>query len=192
MLVFNALGRGSGTFKSLWASSVNIGIIYGLSQIVGMVVVLLRGVDSFATQGEVQRAIPSLALLARTGGERNKAGGISGHDYTVFHLVDRPHGDGDDDRRARSKSPSMARRDPLLGPARTSRRGLCQVSRKIDALEDSRTAGNRGGSALDRPVAGRRADVIAHASTRDDGGSGAVVADAGVLDRPAPSLQQRR
>ena len=45
MLVFNAMGRGSGTFKTLWASSVNIGIIYGISQIVGMAVVLLRGAD---------------------------------------------------------------------------------------------------------------------------------------------------
>jgi hypothetical protein len=67
MLVFNALGRGSGTFKTLWASSVNIGIIYGISQIVGMAVVLLRGADSFATAGEVQRAVPSLALLAPAG-----------------------------------------------------------------------------------------------------------------------------
>src|SRR5580698_2361229 len=49
MLVFNAMGRGSGTFKTLWASSVNIGIIYGISQIVGMAVVLLRGADSFAS-----------------------------------------------------------------------------------------------------------------------------------------------
>ena len=67
MLVFNAMGRGSGTFKTLWASSVNIGIIYGISQIVGMAVVLLRGADSFATAGEVQRAVPSLALLAPAG-----------------------------------------------------------------------------------------------------------------------------
>ena len=49
MLVFNAIGRGSGTFKTLWASSVNIGVIYGISQIVGMAVVLLRGADSFAS-----------------------------------------------------------------------------------------------------------------------------------------------
>jgi hypothetical protein len=67
MLLFNAMGRGSGTFKTLWASSVNIGIIYGISQIVGMAVVLLRGADSFASAGEVQRAIPSLALLAPAG-----------------------------------------------------------------------------------------------------------------------------
>jgi Yip1 domain len=67
MLVFNALGRGSGTFKTLWASSVNIGVIYGISQLVGMAVVLLRGADSFATAGEVQRAVPSLALLAPAG-----------------------------------------------------------------------------------------------------------------------------
>jgi hypothetical protein len=67
MLLFNALGRGSGTFKTLWACAVNIGIIYGLSQIVGMAVVLLRGVDSFATQGDVLRAVPSLALAAPAG-----------------------------------------------------------------------------------------------------------------------------
>jgi hypothetical protein len=67
MLVFNALGRGSGTFKTLWASSVNIGVIYGISQIVGMAVVLLRGADSFASAGDVQRSVPSLALLAPAG-----------------------------------------------------------------------------------------------------------------------------
>jgi Yip1 domain len=68
MLLFNALGRGSGTFKTLWASSVNIGIIYGISQIVGMAVVLLRGVDSFSSMTEVQQAVPSLALLVPSGG----------------------------------------------------------------------------------------------------------------------------
>jgi Yip1 domain len=68
MLLFNALGRGSGTFKTLWASSVNIGIIYGISQIVGMAVVLLRGVDSFSNMSEIQQAVPSLALLLPSGG----------------------------------------------------------------------------------------------------------------------------
>jgi hypothetical protein len=65
MLAFNAIGKGSGGFKTLFASSINIGIIYGLGQVVGGVVVLLRGADSFASVSEVQQAIPSLALLAQ-------------------------------------------------------------------------------------------------------------------------------
>jgi hypothetical protein len=64
MLVCNALGHGEGSFKKLWAASVNIGIIYGLGQIVAAIVVVIRGPASFATASEIQRAIPSLALIA--------------------------------------------------------------------------------------------------------------------------------
>lgn len=67
MLIFNAVGRGSGSFKTLWAASINIGVIYGLSQVVAAIVVLLRGADSFSTAGEIQRTVPSLALLAPGG-----------------------------------------------------------------------------------------------------------------------------
>jgi hypothetical protein len=69
MLVFNAVGHGTGTFKTLWASSVNIGIIYGLGQVVAAIVVLARGAESFGTNAEVQRAVPSLALLAPGGAD---------------------------------------------------------------------------------------------------------------------------
>jgi hypothetical protein len=64
MAVFNAVGHGQAGFGKLWAAAMNICIIYGLGQIVGGIVVLLRGADSFNSNAEVQRAVPSLAMLA--------------------------------------------------------------------------------------------------------------------------------
>jgi hypothetical protein len=87
MLVFNAVGRGTGAFKSLWAASVNIGIVYGLGQIVTAVVVLLRGADSFATAGEVQRAIPSLALVAPSGNVKMAAFLATINPFTIWSVV---------------------------------------------------------------------------------------------------------
>lgn len=67
MLVFNALGRGSGKFSSFWATSINISIVAALGQVIAAVVVILRGADSFASQAELNRAVPSLALLVPGG-----------------------------------------------------------------------------------------------------------------------------
>ena len=87
MLIFNAIGRGSGRFATLWASSVNIGIIYGLSQVVGAVVVLVRGADSFATGADVQRAVPSLALLMPGGGAKLVAFLATINPFTIWSVV---------------------------------------------------------------------------------------------------------
>lgn len=87
MLVFNAIGRGTGSFKSFWAASVNIGIIYGLGQIVTMVVVLLRGAESFAMSGEVQRAIPSLAMLAPAGNVKLAALLSTINPFAIWSLI---------------------------------------------------------------------------------------------------------
>jgi hypothetical protein len=63
LTIFNAVGRGSGSFGKLWAAAMNVCIVYGVGQIVAGIVVMLRGADSFNSGSEVQRAIPSLAML---------------------------------------------------------------------------------------------------------------------------------
>ncbi len=64
LLIFNAIGRGSGTFKTLWASAWNVAITAGIASVLLGVIVMLRGADSFVTQTSVQGAMPSLALIA--------------------------------------------------------------------------------------------------------------------------------
>jgi hypothetical protein len=64
MTVFNAAGKGQGSFGKLWAAAMNMCIVYGIGQIVAAAVVYIRGADSFNSAAEVQRAVPSLALLA--------------------------------------------------------------------------------------------------------------------------------
>jgi hypothetical protein len=65
MLVFNAIGRGSASFASLWAASANIAVAsLGLGAVVAAILVTLRGADTFAHPLDVQTAMPSLALLA--------------------------------------------------------------------------------------------------------------------------------
>jgi hypothetical protein len=65
MLVFNAIGRGSASFASLWAASANIIVAsLGLGTIAAALLVMLRGADTFDKALDVQTAMPSLALLA--------------------------------------------------------------------------------------------------------------------------------
>jgi hypothetical protein len=64
MTIFNAVGKGQADFGKLWAASMNVCVVYGIGQIVSAVVVILRGADSFNSAAEVQRALPSLAMLA--------------------------------------------------------------------------------------------------------------------------------
>ncbi len=64
MLIFNAIGRGSASFASLWAASANIAVpTIALSYVVLAIIVLLRGADSFNSMVSVTGALPSLALL---------------------------------------------------------------------------------------------------------------------------------
>jgi hypothetical protein len=63
MAIFNALGRGDGTFGKYWAAQCNIAIVYALGTIVLAVIVLVRGADSFTTATSVQEAVPNLGLL---------------------------------------------------------------------------------------------------------------------------------
>ncbi|HZZ00906.1 MAG TPA: YIP1 family protein [Candidatus Baltobacteraceae bacterium] len=69
MTIFNAIGKGQANFGKLWAASMNICVLYGIGQVVAAVVVVLRGPDSFNSATEVQRALPSLALIAPAGSD---------------------------------------------------------------------------------------------------------------------------
>ncbi len=65
MTLFNALGRGEGSFGKYWAVACNIGVIgFGIYSILLAGVVLARGADSFNSPQALQGAIPSLAMLA--------------------------------------------------------------------------------------------------------------------------------
>jgi Yip1-like protein len=63
MTIFNATGKGQASFGKLWAAAMNICVLYGIGQVVAAAVVFIRGPDSFNSAAEVQRALPSLAML---------------------------------------------------------------------------------------------------------------------------------
>ena len=63
MLACNAIGKGAGGFGKLWAATVNIGIIYGIFQIVLAIVTIARGPDSFPTSPSIQQALSLAALM---------------------------------------------------------------------------------------------------------------------------------
>jgi len=65
MLIANAIGKGDGSFKKFWALSINVSIVgIGLSSIVIMIIVLVRGADTFNSSADIAGSIPSLAMLA--------------------------------------------------------------------------------------------------------------------------------
>ena len=64
MLVFKALGRGTASFSTLWASAVNIQIpVLAINSLITVIIVMLRGADSYNSSAEIQTAMPSLGLL---------------------------------------------------------------------------------------------------------------------------------
>lgn len=63
LLIFNAIGRGQGSFANYWAAQWNIGIVTAASSLALAVIVMLRGANSFNSAAEVQSAMPSLAML---------------------------------------------------------------------------------------------------------------------------------
>lgn len=64
MLIFNAIGRGSASFASLWAVSANVAVpTVALSNIVLGIIAIARGAQSFDSTEAVSGALPSLAML---------------------------------------------------------------------------------------------------------------------------------
>lgn len=74
MLVANAIGRGDGTFKKFWALAVNAAIIgTGLSSLVLMLIVLIRGAGGFGSSSEITGALPGLGMLVPAGAKAASA-----------------------------------------------------------------------------------------------------------------------
>lgn len=63
LTIFNAVGRGSGSFGKYWAAQWNIAIVGMIGSVVLCVIVIARGADSFSSAADVQSAMPSLAML---------------------------------------------------------------------------------------------------------------------------------
>ncbi len=69
MLIGNTIAHGDGTFKKLWALSINSAVVsIGIGLLLTGLICVVRGPASFSSPNEVQRALPSLALLAPGGG----------------------------------------------------------------------------------------------------------------------------
>ena len=65
LLIFNALGRGTGRFTTLWASMMNVAIPgFGLYLLAGGIIALIRGPNSYNSAVDSFLAMPSLAWLA--------------------------------------------------------------------------------------------------------------------------------
>ena len=84
LLIGNALGRGTGSFRSLWAASVNIGVpTAALGQLFVAIVGIIRGPEAFASMADLFHAVPSLAWIVPGAG--GLIGGMLGS-ISVFVL----------------------------------------------------------------------------------------------------------
>lgn len=64
MLLAKVIGKGDGTFKTLWSGSMNVLVpSYALAQIILAIIVLLRGPDAFNSFLDLARALPGLGTL---------------------------------------------------------------------------------------------------------------------------------
>ena len=88
LAVFNALGRGSGSFKQYWAAAVNISVpAFALYSLVGAIIAIARGPESFVTLKSVQTSLPSLALLAPDAGVKLSAALAVVNPFSIWGAV---------------------------------------------------------------------------------------------------------
>jgi len=74
MLVANAIGRGTATFKQLWAAAVHISVItFGVLFIFNGLITMLRGPQSYPNTAALAAALPSAAWAAPHGGVKTVA-----------------------------------------------------------------------------------------------------------------------
>jgi hypothetical protein len=64
LLVINIAAKGKANFRKLWSLAVNITVVgYGVTLLVMMLVIALRGPDAFDSLASITNTIPGLALL---------------------------------------------------------------------------------------------------------------------------------
>ncbi|GAC1391449.1 MAG: hypothetical protein NVSMB31_08860 [Vulcanimicrobiaceae bacterium] len=74
MLIFNAIGSGSATFKQLWAVAVNISIPgFALYSIVAGIIAMVRGPNGYNSTNDIYLSFPSLAWIAPSAGVKTVA-----------------------------------------------------------------------------------------------------------------------
>ncbi|GAC1501701.1 MAG: hypothetical protein NVS1B14_06220 [Vulcanimicrobiaceae bacterium] len=63
-LIFNAAAHGRGTFTTLWASTMNVGVVgFGLYQLVNGILAVVRGPNGYNSTLDSLLSMPSLAWL---------------------------------------------------------------------------------------------------------------------------------
>jgi hypothetical protein len=68
LLVTNIAAKGKADFRRLWALTMNVAVVgYGITFLVILLVVLVRGPESFDTINSLTNAVPGLGLLAPPG-----------------------------------------------------------------------------------------------------------------------------
>lgn len=88
LALFNALGRGSGTFKQYWAAAANIAVPgFAFNSVVAAVITLARGPESFVTIKSLQTAMPSLAMLAPDAGVKLTAALATVNPFSIWGAV---------------------------------------------------------------------------------------------------------
>ncbi len=68
LLVINIIGKGKANFGRIWALVCNISVVgYGVTLLVMMLVITLRGPDAFDTLASIVNTVPGLALVVPAG-----------------------------------------------------------------------------------------------------------------------------
>ena len=71
LLIANAIGKGTGSYRLFFALTMNVAIIsYGLGYLYVGIVAALRGGDAFASQADLIGALPGLSWLAGGAGPK--------------------------------------------------------------------------------------------------------------------------
>lgn len=88
LLVINAIGRGKGTFKQFWASSINVSIVtFGLFSVINGILAVVRGPDAYNKPVDQFLAMPSLAWLAPGASPKMVAFLAAFNPFTIWGLV---------------------------------------------------------------------------------------------------------
>ena len=127
MLIFNALGKGTGTFQTMWASVANISVVgAGLGSIVLGIIVVAHGAQNIDSPNSIQSLMPSLALLVP--GAPLKIASRTLSNKSVYSLDDRARYYCDGRDRIRSETSRVADRTGHPFITYRVRRSVCPIT----------------------------------------------------------------